>query len=292
MTFDGSKFLQHMAERLIHEFSFAKASGTPGLIGAAKEHPARKQLDKLMPGGVSVGSGIVIDSFGGKSRQQDIVIYENLAPVFTVNDYPESTYFPVEGVIAAGEIKSTVSGKELNDIFSKCHSVKSLKRRAVATPNGLLPGRLAVSHRNYGSTVAFDCLEDTQFDQNKNSLDQIYYFALCEGIALSEDVVLQKIINNANHSSRSNAINMISSLNSGAYYPFKNDKNSITRALIDGDAFVSSPDSMTGFRQLIKMIRLYAISGRTVERSHYERYFDTTSGSVNDTILISGKSLL
>jgi hypothetical protein len=106
MAFDGSVFIRHVAERLIHEFHFPRGAGTPGLIGAAKKHPARVQLERLMPGGVAVGSGIIVDSYGQASRQQDIVIYGKLCPVFTHNDAPEATHFPVEGVIAVGEVKS------------------------------------------------------------------------------------------------------------------------------------------------------------------------------------------
>ncbi|WP_296739120.1 hypothetical protein, partial [Mesorhizobium sp.] len=67
MAFDCSVFIRHVAERIIHEFHFSRGAGTPGLIGAAKEHPARVQLERLIPGGVAVGSGITVDSYGSSN---------------------------------------------------------------------------------------------------------------------------------------------------------------------------------------------------------------------------------
>ena len=46
----------------------------------------------------------------------DVVIYERfLCPVFCINDNPETTYYPCEGVMAVGEIKSTVGKAEFDD---------------------------------------------------------------------------------------------------------------------------------------------------------------------------------
>jgi hypothetical protein len=89
----------------------------------------QRKLEHLLPVGIGVGSGCVIDSFGGTSKQQDVILYEKaFCPIFSVNDTPETTYYPCEGVIAVGEVKSTVASKELTDIFKKIHSVKMLKR--------------------------------------------------------------------------------------------------------------------------------------------------------------------
>lgn len=117
-SFDPTDFVARVARRLVLEFADATQAGTPGLIGAAREHPARVQLGKMLPGFADVGSGLVIDSFGGISKQQDVVVYErHFCPVFTVNDTPEATYYPVEGVIGVGEIKSTLDGSKLEDAF-------------------------------------------------------------------------------------------------------------------------------------------------------------------------------
>jgi hypothetical protein len=98
--FDPGDFVNRVARRLIVEFDDAAQASTPGLIGAAKEHPARKSLERLLPGSAAIGSGVIIDSYGSSSRRQDIVVYEEpFCPIFSINDTPETTYFPCEGVI-------------------------------------------------------------------------------------------------------------------------------------------------------------------------------------------------
>ena len=115
--FDVNATLNHLAQELIRNYSFAGDATTPVLVGSSRESELRRKLSSLLPRNVGVGSGCVIDSFGGTSKQMDIVIYEKeFCPVFCVNDNPESSYFPCEGVIAVGEVKSSLNGDELDDI--------------------------------------------------------------------------------------------------------------------------------------------------------------------------------
>ena len=99
------------------------------LVGSAKEHPVRSKLEHILPAGIAVGSGCVIDSYGETSKQMDVVLYEkNICPVYSINDTPETTYYPCEGIVAVGEIKSSLNSDELEDIFDKIESVKRLRR--------------------------------------------------------------------------------------------------------------------------------------------------------------------
>ena len=75
----------------------------------------------------------MIDSYGATSRQQDVIFYErDLCPVFSINDTPQTTFHPCEGVIAVGEIKSRLDRDSLEDAFKTVASVKTLRRHAVA----------------------------------------------------------------------------------------------------------------------------------------------------------------
>ena len=131
-SFDVDAFIRRLGVRLVQEFADAKAGTTPSTVGSAAEQPVRDQLDQVLPSGVAVGEGFVIDSYGGTSRQQDVVLYErDLCPVFSVNRTPQTTYYPCEGVIAVGEIKSRMDGDSLKDAFAKISSVKALRRHAV-----------------------------------------------------------------------------------------------------------------------------------------------------------------
>jgi len=288
MAFDGPAFVRHVAERLIHEFAFSQGAGTPSLIGIAKEHPARVQLERLMPGGVGVGSGIVVDSYGGVSRQQDIVVYEKLSPIFAHNDAADATYFPVEGVIAAGEVKSTFGKKELQDAVAKSASVKVLRRRAIATDEGL--GSPTVPFRNYGSTTCFSGTPEQQFDQSRRSLDQVYSFVLCQRFEATPQTTIRNLADETRQAGAHLMPNIVTSLADGSIYPFNSKSGSITRAMTEGDGAIFSDDPIGGFAQLVKMLRLYAVSGRTVERQHYERYF-RSPGEEGPSLPISARVL-
>lgn len=285
MTFDGPSFIHHVAERLIHEFKFAGGAGSPGLVGAAKEHPARKQFERLMPGGVAIGSGIVVDSYGGMSRQQDIVVYETLCPIFTHNDTPEATFFPVEGVIACGEIKSGLGKKELSHALANCASAKSLKRHAVATDG--LCGKI-VSFRHYCSQISMDGTVAEQFDQNSKSIDQIFSFILCEKFTTSAQTIMEEAAAGMQSGGATLLPNFIASLQDGFISPHISTKNSLTRSLMDGDGLVYCPQPKDGFSQLLSLLRLYVSRGRTVERSHFERYF-LPAGGIKPSFAISGR---
>ena len=92
----------------------------------------RDQLEQVLPRGIAVGEGFVIDSYGGTSRQQDVIRYElYICPKFSINRTPQTTYYPCEGVIAVGEIKSRLDQDSVRDAFEKVASVKRLRRKPV-----------------------------------------------------------------------------------------------------------------------------------------------------------------
>lgn len=288
MAFNGPAFVTQIGERLIQEFRFAKGAGTPGLVGAAKEHPARIQLEQLLPPTVGVGSGIIVDSYGAVSKQQDIVVYEKLCPVFTHNGAAEATFFPVEGVVAAGEVKSSLGSKELTDAFEKCESVKKLIRRCEAIDDGLGLGPV-VAFRTYGSTISVAGAPAEQFDQQKKSLDQVFCFLLCERFGMKPDSVLNQLTQRAISHKKLEMPNLIVSLDDGAIFPYKSSSNSIMRAMFEGDGAIFSEGGVCGFSELIRRLRLYVLSGRTVERGHLERYF-LPLGEDSPGFTINGRS--
>ena len=131
-TFDPDAFIRRIGQRLVNEFDDARAATTPGTVGSAMEEPVRRQLQQILPRGIAVGSGFVIDSYGGTSRQADIILYEqDICPVFSINGTPETTYYPCECVSAVGEVKSALDRDSLQDAFKKIASVKGLRRHLV-----------------------------------------------------------------------------------------------------------------------------------------------------------------
>ena len=152
-TFDPDEFIRRIGQRLVNEFDDARAATTPGTVGSAMEEPVRNQLQQILPRGIAVGSGFVIDSYGGTSRQADVVLYEqDICPVFSINGTPETTYYPCECVIAVGEVKSALNQDSLRDAFKKIASVKGLRRHLVrqAVPDPRT-GQGWPHYRSYGN---------------------------------------------------------------------------------------------------------------------------------------------
>ena len=148
-AFDPVEFVRGVGVEIVQSFENARRATTPGLKGNAMEQPIRNKLQQLLPESIGVGSGCVISVLDGTSRQMDVVLYEkDLCPVFCVNDTPEATYYPVEGVLAVGEIKSILGKKELSDSFEKIRSAKAL-RRTFKIYNNSNP-ELGISARRYG----------------------------------------------------------------------------------------------------------------------------------------------
>ena len=82
-NFDAVRHAIDVGRELIANFAGAGHDTSPGLVGSARDVPTRKRLQNLLPAGIAVGSGCVIDSYGGTSRQMDVVLYEKqLCPVY------------------------------------------------------------------------------------------------------------------------------------------------------------------------------------------------------------------
>ena len=136
--FDPVAYTMQVGWELVGDFQMAGFATTPSLVGSAREVSVREKLMKLLPKGVGIGSGCVIDSFGNCSRQMDVVLFENdFCPEFVINNDPGSTYYPCEGVIAVGEVKTAIDSRELGNIFEKVKSVKALRRFARSSPSGI-----------------------------------------------------------------------------------------------------------------------------------------------------------
>ena len=171
-TFNPAEFVKDVGRDLVTEFTKARKATTPDLIGDAMEEPIRKRLEQILPEGIGAGSGCVIDTFGGTSRQMDVVLYEkDQCSVFCINNSPKTTYYPCEGILAVGEVKSRIGKKELADGFKKIESVKSLRRAFENAPSGEYIGR---PYGNHGSAAAYS------FDLHNTSQGDIFGFIVAE----------------------------------------------------------------------------------------------------------------
>ena len=188
-TFDAAQFVKDIGMLLVHAYDGARKATTPGLVGSAIENPVRNLLASVLPRGLSVGTGCVIDSYGSTSRQMDVVLYErDICPVFRVNDTPEATYFPCEGVVAVGEVKAAIDGAKLDDAFEKIASVKALKRHWDEI-QPTVPRKK--SYRNYGITVTVAGIRSTNEDEEREQ-NEVFGFVLAGTSALKPESLVQR----------------------------------------------------------------------------------------------------
>ena len=93
-------------------------------IGQAREFLVARLLKTILPTGVHIGSGKVIDSDGKESKQVDIIIYD---PRFPLMKLEGGGLYPVEGVLATIEIKSSLDDNQLRLSLENCRSVLDLR---------------------------------------------------------------------------------------------------------------------------------------------------------------------
>ncbi len=279
-SFNATSYLQFIAEELIMNFTSAGQATTPSLVGGAREKATRSKLQTLLPPFVGVGTGCIIDSFGNTSKQIDIVIYEkNICPVFSINDTPETTYFPCEGVIAAGEIKSTLDNAALKDIFAKVNSVKELKRYAVPSKGVLVPGE-TVSFRHYGNLGSFECTKKEEFDQLKMT-DQTFCFAFCGELGVRPTSLLDEFHTLSQTVPSSNWINIISILNHGLMVYLDRNKNAIHYSFgLGANGVYLTGKRSNNFEFLVNRLTEIVQKGRTSETKGFSRYILPSAGDV------------
>lgn len=262
-SFNSVEFLKDLARELIDHFSRAGKATTPGLVGSARETAVRKKLELILPPAAAIGGGCVIDSFGGTSKQQDVVAYEKAnCPVFSVNDDPETTFYPCESVIAVGEIKSTLGKKELEDCFQKIRSVKQLQRFSPEPE----------SFRKYGTTMSMIGAPQERFNQKVKFGDQIYGFILCGKFGLKPETILNHYRNFVLETDPWERPNLLVSLEDGCIVYLSAEKRQVSMDANSGTgvAHATIPDG--NFQYLVTRLDWIVKYGRTSEVLPFQRY--------------------
>ncbi len=271
--FDSKEFIKELAQDLVSNFDKASKATTPSLKGAAKENEVRRKLERLLPSGVGVGTGCVIDCEGNASKQQDVILFEkDLCPVFSINETTESTYYPCEGVIAVGEIKTVIGKQEVVDSFSKIESVKKLRRLAVKNKS-LLVAEETVSFRKYLNVQAMSGTIEEEFDQDKKASDQIYGFILCGDFSVKMDTLYKHISTQQKAIDATLLPNIMVSLKGEIFSPYSQKTNKICIAVMDGTGYMHGVSGGGSFEYLIIKLLKIIHHGRTVEANIFERYY-------------------
>ena len=309
--FDADKFIRRIGERLVDEFKDAKAGTTPSTVGSAAEQPVRDQLAQILPRGIGVGEGFVIDSYGGTSRQQDVILYErDICPVFSINNTPQTTYYPCEGVIAVGEIKSSLDRNSLRDAFEKVASVKRLRRYIV--PNFMphpTTGALIPMTRSY-LTQGNDSIVNIGEEATGKERSGIFGFVLAGESRLRLEVLAAAFVAFSAQAGDGLAINLLATLDGHTVswgrvakrerkekYQAKDGTYGV-RVYKDGPktwqvswsaetaTHVGGTEDSDAFRLLVRWIRQGVELGRTSGVRAFDRYFEARIRNVSTPVCI------
>ena len=273
-TFDSHGFIARLGYALIREFEEARQATTGPLIGSAIETPVRKRLEQILPRGIAVGSGCVIDSYGGCSKQQDVVLYErDVCPVFSINDTPESTYYPCEGVIAVMEVKSSLGSAELIDSFEKVASVKRLQRHFGQDHTVQHDPSSEPEYRRYQSAQMANSIRFTaQEDVEPYGLDQILGVVLTESLKLKPETFRMKFVELVRRFGDAYSPNLVEVLSGGTLIPCTLDA---ARAQMQYSPKVATHfmySNSTPLRNLIHLIYITHRHGVTGSTAAFDRY--------------------
>ncbi|HDX9638968.1 TPA: DUF6602 domain-containing protein [Bacillus mobilis] len=130
-------FIESVARKLLADFEASKVLAHHGLKGDVRENALSTFLKKHLPEKFKVGSGIVVNSEGEQSRQQDIIIYDAFnAPL--LHNEENTKIIPVESVYGTIEVKSTLSKPELIKCINNIKSIKALSNLPHPIPHGFV----------------------------------------------------------------------------------------------------------------------------------------------------------
>ncbi len=102
-----------------------------GVIGDTREFFVREVLRRFLPKSVTIGTGQIVDSDFGISKQIDIIISRNEYPVLTT--LATSNVYLAESIIATIEIKSNLTGGPKGTLWKALENCKSVKQRNIKT---------------------------------------------------------------------------------------------------------------------------------------------------------------
>ena len=119
--------LRAAAERLLGAWRSSDVLSHPGLKGTERERAIIDMIRPILPKRYGLATGQVFDHYGTMSKQQDIIIFDDLFS--TAFRYDEATALcAAESVFGSIEVKSQLDGSALTDAAENIASLKRLER--------------------------------------------------------------------------------------------------------------------------------------------------------------------
>lgn len=151
----------------------------PGEYGMLRESVVRDLLTHFLPESFGVSQGFVVSPDGSVSNQCDIIIYSKLFSP-KIHTAEQQRFFPVESVLAVGEVKSTADPHTLKSALEKLIRVKEMRANL---KNG------AVAWSVFRDIGPYNALE--------HHLDQIGTFLIANSFSCSKQKVAETIRDSA-----------------------------------------------------------------------------------------------
>ena len=157
----NAEFNKHIAAHMagvLAKYQATKTVSHPGEKGNAREALCAAAVEPWFGPAVAIDTGFMIDSLGNKSLQCDDIFYwPDLQPRISLGHATRGPgLFPIEGVAAVVEVKSTLTTTELGSALKNLEQTHFLKALSTAPmlPNGEKVPHFQMSHLT--SIVAFD----------------------------------------------------------------------------------------------------------------------------------------
>ena len=127
---DWEKLFRATASGMRNKFDEIRAAiEHKGLKGSANEHILSEWLEYYLPRSIGVCTGEVIDSHGGRTKQQDVIAFDSLTtPKFFESE--KIRLIPVESVYSLFEVKAYLNKGEIERAFENMLSAKALIKSA------------------------------------------------------------------------------------------------------------------------------------------------------------------
>lgn len=140
----------------------------PGEYGMYRERTLKTLLELFVPKDLKIGDGFIITSNDKRSTQCDIVIYDASDLPFLTNGI--SQYFPIESVLAIGEVKSVLTKSQLKEALIKLARNKQLQEH-----RGELIKKCSDNRRlEHDQTITFLVCSKLKGEISELDFDEIY----------------------------------------------------------------------------------------------------------------------
>ncbi|TDX48378.1 DUF6602 domain-containing protein [Orenia marismortui] len=238
----------------------------PGEFGSYREAACRDFLKLVVPSSYDISQGFIINTYNNISHQCDIVIYNSeITPLLESNECQR--FFPVETVVAIGEIKSKLSKDDFSNAINKLSKVKVL-REEIKSPT--------IIKKDFG----------TNYDPINDCYDQVFTFLICQELDFNLDNIVNEIDEMYDESvEKRHKHNLILSIKDGLLAYFDGNNKTMMYPFIGGsflkNRFIQPNQNIYCHFKYFASYLFLATSSGTLLYPEITDYMGSTAGGTN-----------